>query len=104
MSGFYDPCIGEEKSLKLVYEFRELLHEVVVKDDETLRIPLQCKFKSKILCLNLINILLAKISLGCGNFLAITPEKTRLRKDPINLPYIIISPEWKFNADILSFG
>eukprot|EP00795_Rhopilema_esculentum_P007159 gene7159-12817_t len=46
LSGFYDPCIGEEKSLKLVYEFRELLHEVVIKDDETLRIPLQCEFKS----------------------------------------------------------
>ena len=44
LSGFYDPCIGEAKSLKVRYEFRETMHEVVIRDDEILRIPLQCKF------------------------------------------------------------
>ena len=44
INGIYDPCIGEEKSLKVIYEFRGILHEVVVKDNEILRIPLQCKY------------------------------------------------------------
>eukprot|EP00794_Sanderia_malayensis_P014998 gene14998-16546_t len=43
INGFYDPCVGEEKSLKVRYEFRGALHEVVVQDDELLRIPVQCK-------------------------------------------------------------
>ena len=47
INGIYDPCIGEEKSLKVIYEFRGVLHEVVVKDNEILRIPLQCKYTLK---------------------------------------------------------
>jgi len=47
INGIYDPCIGEEKSLKVIYEFRGILHEVVVKDDEILRIPLQSHKREK---------------------------------------------------------
>jgi len=41
LSGFYDPCIGEEKVLKIKYEFRDALHEVTYKDDEAIRMPKQ---------------------------------------------------------------
>lgn len=41
LSGFYDPCIGEEKFLKIIYEFRDNLHEAIFKDEEPVRIPKQ---------------------------------------------------------------
>ncbi|XP_071500871.1 dnaJ homolog subfamily C member 11-like [Diadema antillarum] len=41
LPGFYDPCIGEEKQLRVVYEFRQALHECTVGDTEQLRIPRQ---------------------------------------------------------------
>lgn len=37
--GFYDPCIGEKKHLRVRYEFRGDLHEVTVRDSEPLIIP-----------------------------------------------------------------
>lgn len=37
--GFYDPCIGEKKHLRVRYEFRGQLHEVTVENSETLIIP-----------------------------------------------------------------
>ena len=37
--GFYDPCIGEKKYLRVRYEFRGQLHEVTVENAETLIIP-----------------------------------------------------------------
>eukprot|EP00111_Clytia_hemisphaerica_P005692 TCONS_00016511-protein len=49
LSGFYDPCIGEDKVLKIKYEFRDALHEVTYKDDEAVRIPKQShRISSKI--------------------------------------------------------
>ncbi|XP_072334176.1 dnaJ homolog subfamily C member 11 isoform X2 [Scyliorhinus torazame] len=39
--GFYDPCVGEEKSLKVIYLFRGVLHQVMTADNESLRIPKQ---------------------------------------------------------------
>ncbi|XP_078281154.1 dnaJ homolog subfamily C member 11 isoform X2 [Rhinoraja longicauda] len=39
--GFYDPCVGEEKSLKVIYLFRGVLHQVMAADNESLRIPKQ---------------------------------------------------------------
>uniref|UniRef100_A0A8C9T3V6 DnaJ heat shock protein family (Hsp40) member C11 n=1 Tax=Scleropages formosus TaxID=113540 RepID=A0A8C9T3V6_SCLFO len=42
LPGFYDPCVGEEKSLKLLYQFRGLMHQVLSGDMEPLRIPKQC--------------------------------------------------------------
>lgn len=43
LPGFYDPCVGEEKSLKVLYQFRGVMHQVVSGDTEALRIPKQCK-------------------------------------------------------------
>lgn len=37
--GFYDPCIGEKKFLKVIYEFRGMPHEVTVENSEPLIIP-----------------------------------------------------------------
>ncbi|KAL4658568.1 hypothetical protein GN956_G3177 [Arapaima gigas] len=41
LPGFYDPCVGEEKSLKLLYQFRGVIHQVLSGDTEPLRIPKQ---------------------------------------------------------------
>ncbi|XP_031705174.1 dnaJ homolog subfamily C member 11-like [Anarrhichthys ocellatus] len=41
LPGFYDPCVGEEKSLKLLYQFRGVMHQVICADTESLRIPKQ---------------------------------------------------------------
>lgn len=43
LPGFYDPCVGEEKNLKVLYQFRGVLHQVMVLDGEALRIPKQCE-------------------------------------------------------------
>ena len=37
--GFYDPCVGEVKYLRVHYEFRGTPHEVTVEDSEPLVIP-----------------------------------------------------------------
>ncbi|XP_007900309.1 dnaJ homolog subfamily C member 11a isoform X1 [Callorhinchus milii] len=42
LPGFYDPCVGEEKSLKVIYLFRGVLHQVMTGNAESLRIPKQC--------------------------------------------------------------
>ncbi|KAI3370273.1 hypothetical protein L3Q82_025055 [Scortum barcoo] len=44
LPGFYDPCVGEEKSLKLLYQFRGVMHQVISSDTESLRIPKQCQY------------------------------------------------------------
>uniref|UniRef100_UPI0037E86314 dnaJ homolog subfamily C member 11-like n=1 Tax=Semicossyphus pulcher TaxID=241346 RepID=UPI0037E86314 len=41
LPGFFDPCVGEEKSLKLLYQFRGVMHQVISADIEPLRIPKQ---------------------------------------------------------------
>ncbi|XP_064423781.1 dnaJ homolog subfamily C member 11 [Latimeria chalumnae] len=41
LPGFYDPCVGEEKSLRVFYQFRGVLHQVLSADNEALRIPKQ---------------------------------------------------------------
>uniref|UniRef100_A0A3B3DRI3 DnaJ homolog subfamily C member 11 n=1 Tax=Oryzias melastigma TaxID=30732 RepID=A0A3B3DRI3_ORYME len=41
LPGFYDPCVGEDKSLKLLYQFRGVMHQVISADNEPLRIPKQ---------------------------------------------------------------
>ncbi|XP_078742003.1 dnaJ homolog subfamily C member 11-like, partial [Lampetra fluviatilis] len=41
LPGFYDPCVGEDKALKVLYQFRGALHQVTVPDTESLRIPKQ---------------------------------------------------------------
>ena len=37
--GFYDPCIGETKHLRVGYEFRGEAHEVTIEDSDPLIIP-----------------------------------------------------------------
>lgn len=37
--GFYDPCVGERKYLRVLYEFRGTAHEVTVENSEPLVIP-----------------------------------------------------------------
>jgi DnaJ family protein C protein 11 len=44
LPGFFDPCVGEEKSLLVQYLFHSHVHEVVIQDTEPLRIPKQCKY------------------------------------------------------------
>ncbi|WVN90172.1 uncharacterized protein L203_105408 [Cryptococcus depauperatus CBS 7841] len=39
--GFYDPCIGEHKQLRVRYLFRGKLHEVTVEDVAALRAPIR---------------------------------------------------------------
>ncbi|XP_065676509.1 dnaJ homolog subfamily C member 11-like [Hydra vulgaris] len=41
LNGFYDPCPGEDKYLKISYEFRDAVHEAVFNDTEHVRIPKQ---------------------------------------------------------------
>uniref|UniRef100_A0A672JFA2 DnaJ homolog subfamily C member 11 n=1 Tax=Salarias fasciatus TaxID=181472 RepID=A0A672JFA2_SALFA len=51
LPGFYDPCVGEEKSLKVLYQFRGVMHQVLSGDAEPLRIPKQCKRARTAVCL-----------------------------------------------------
>ncbi len=37
--GFYDPCLGEQKYLRVLYEFRGTPHEVTIENSEPLVIP-----------------------------------------------------------------
>ncbi|XP_033100299.1 dnaJ homolog subfamily C member 11-like [Anneissia japonica] len=41
LPGFYDPCVGEESCLRVLYRFHNTLHECTVADNESLRIPKQ---------------------------------------------------------------
>ncbi|KAK7082714.1 DnaJ (Hsp40), subfamily C, member 11 [Halocaridina rubra] len=41
LPGFYDPCPGEDKSLRVRYLFHAVTHEVMISDTESLRIPKQ---------------------------------------------------------------
>ncbi|KAA0707484.1 DnaJ -like protein subfamily C member 11 [Triplophysa tibetana] len=41
LPGFYDPCVGEDKSLKLLYQFRGAMHQVLSGDADPLNIPKQ---------------------------------------------------------------
>lgn len=47
LPGFYDPCVGEEKSLKMLYQFRGVMHQVLCGDTEALRIPKQCEYANQ---------------------------------------------------------
>jgi len=43
LPGFYDSAVGEEKSLQISYNYRQQLHEIIIQDDEPLRIPKNCR-------------------------------------------------------------
>jgi len=39
LPGFFDPAIGEDKRLHIIYNYREQPHEVMILDKEGLRLP-----------------------------------------------------------------
>ncbi|KAF8961780.1 hypothetical protein BGZ46_001294 [Entomortierella lignicola] len=39
--GFYDPCLGEKKQLRIRYEFQKTMHEVVVADMDHVMLPVR---------------------------------------------------------------
>ncbi|KAF9103368.1 hypothetical protein BGX27_010614 [Mortierella sp. AM989] len=39
--GFYDPCLGEKKHLRIRYEFQKRMHEVVVADMDHVTLPVR---------------------------------------------------------------
>jgi hypothetical protein len=39
LTGFYDPCIGEEKNLFIKYSFRSQIHTVLYKDTDPVILP-----------------------------------------------------------------
>ncbi|CAD7089065.1 unnamed protein product [Hermetia illucens] len=39
LPGFYDPCFGEDKQLKIEYIYRENPQEVTINDNEAIRLP-----------------------------------------------------------------
>ncbi|KAL3280890.1 hypothetical protein HHI36_004117 [Cryptolaemus montrouzieri] len=39
LPGFFDPAIGEDKLLHIVYSYRQQPHEVTIQDDDSLRLP-----------------------------------------------------------------
>jgi hypothetical protein len=41
--GFYDPCMGERKTLRIQYLFRSKLHEITVSDAGGVIAPLRGK-------------------------------------------------------------
>nr|CAD7198334.1 unnamed protein product [Timema douglasi] len=45
LPGFYDPCMGEDKSLFVQYLYHSHVHEVTVQDKEALRIPKQSNMR-----------------------------------------------------------
>ena len=46
LPGFYDPCMGEDKSLYVQYSFHGVAHEVTIQDSDPLRIPKQCNYQN----------------------------------------------------------
>lgn len=39
LPGFYDPCIGDAKVLRVDYEWRDVRHSVEVRDEQEMRLP-----------------------------------------------------------------
>lgn len=39
LPGFYDPCIGEDKFLRIEYKYRNNIYNVTIPDTEALKIP-----------------------------------------------------------------
>ena len=39
LTGFYDPCVGEEKTLHITYSFRSQIHKVCYNDTTPIVLP-----------------------------------------------------------------
>jgi DnaJ family protein C protein 11 len=50
LTGFYDPCVGQEKSLVIKYSFRSQIHTVTYRDTDPVILPNRgnklCSFSS----------------------------------------------------------
>jgi DnaJ family protein C protein 11 len=44
LTGFYDPCIGEEKTLFIKYSFHSQIHTVIYKDTDPVILPNRGKY------------------------------------------------------------
>lgn len=45
--GFFDPCLGEDKRLRVTYRYKNRLHEVEVFDEDQLILPLRAHLVSE---------------------------------------------------------
>ena len=45
--GFYDPCVGEPKQLRIVYQFQRRRHEVTVNDLDPVDLPMRCTVSAR---------------------------------------------------------
>lgn len=43
LPGFFDPALGEEKTLHIIYNYHDQPHETMVADNESVRLPKTCK-------------------------------------------------------------
>lgn len=39
LAGFYDPCPTEEKQVLIKYLYQDVMHQVLAKEEETVKIP-----------------------------------------------------------------
>jgi DnaJ family protein C protein 11 len=44
LTGFYDPCIGEEKTLFIKYSFHSQIHTITYKDTDPIILPNRGKY------------------------------------------------------------
>lgn len=43
LPGFFDPALGEDKTLHIIYNYHDQPHEVTIADNEAIRLPKTCK-------------------------------------------------------------
>lgn len=39
LPGFYDPCVGETKKLKIEYKYRNVISKITINDTEAIKLP-----------------------------------------------------------------
>lgn len=39
LPGFFDPCVGEEKSLLIEYKYNDTNHKMKIRENEPIRLP-----------------------------------------------------------------
>lgn len=84
LPGFYDPCIGKEKELSIMYEFRRKMHYCRVSDKTTLHIPARGTFSIVIIHQN------------------VYPKYTYIHINPLRLLYLDLFVAWMCNMNAFS--